>query len=54
MLKDSEQLQEMTEEDLELLEKIREVSHMAEVQFLEYLVLQKKSTVSFLSEPVTL
>jgi hypothetical protein len=46
MLKDPGKQQEMREEeDLQLLEQIREASHMAEMQFLEYLVLQKRSTV---------
>jgi vacuolar protein sorting-associated protein 3 len=43
-LKDTKR-RERPEEDLELLEQIREVNPVAGMQFLEYLVLQKRSTV---------
>lgn len=44
ILKDSGKRRERPEEDLELLEHIREANSAAGIQFLEYLVLQKRST----------
>jgi hypothetical protein len=48
ILKDPGKRKERPEEDLELLEQIREANSVAGMQFLEYLVLQKRSTVGFL------
>jgi len=50
MSRDMGKRRERPEEDLELLEQIRDVDPVAGVQFLEYLVLQKRSTVGLSSE----
>jgi hypothetical protein len=47
ILKDMGKRRERPEEDLELFEQIREANSVAGMQFLEYLVLQKRSTVCY-------